>query len=221
MHLYEVLALKVDDWRQRKYPHSKFPAIAEILEWSRSPDVSSFQLRQPQLRALETYWYLRLVEGTPHILDLYSRCFSRTTERLAALGMEHPDLHDMVIDIGIDGLVEKVRNEDAFVKRYRLEAVRETLTLEYPSYILALAMGSGKTVLIGAIFATEFAMAQEYPDSRFIENAQSVARNNSGLANSVYSFKPVKYLVEFYTLLASPLNSTVIQVASQTSASKG
>ena len=27
-------------------------------------------LRAPQLRALETYWYLRLVEGTPHVLDL-------------------------------------------------------------------------------------------------------------------------------------------------------
>ena len=57
------------------------------------------------------------------------------------------------------------------VKKYHLEAVRETLTLEYPSYILALAMGAGKTVLIGAIFASEFAMAQEYPDNGFVENA--------------------------------------------------
>jgi hypothetical protein len=48
-----------------------------------------------------------------------------------------------------------------------LEALRETLTLAYPSYILALAMGAGKTALIGAIFATEFAMAQEYPDNTY------------------------------------------------------
>ena len=32
-------------------------------------------------------------------------------------------------------------------------------------------MGAGKTVLIGAIFASEFAMAQEYPDNGFVENA--------------------------------------------------
>jgi hypothetical protein len=32
-------------------------------------------------------------------------------------------------------------------------------------------MGAGKTILIGAIYATEFAMAQEYPDNGFVENA--------------------------------------------------
>jgi hypothetical protein len=76
-----------------------------------------------------------------------------------------------VLDIGFDGLIQKVQEDDGFVKQYHLEALRETLTLEYPSYILALAMGAGKTVLIGAIFASEFAMAQEYPDDRFVENA--------------------------------------------------
>jgi len=44
-------------------------------------------------------------------------------------------------------------------------------SLTYPSYILALAMGAGKTILIGAIFATEFAMALEYPDGPFVQNA--------------------------------------------------
>ena len=43
--------------------------------------------------------------------------------------------------------------------------------LDYPSYILALAMGAGKTILVGAIVATEFAMALEYPDGPFIQNA--------------------------------------------------
>jgi len=37
-----------------------------------------------------------------------------------------------------------------------LEALRETLNLSFPSYILALAMGAGKTILMGAIAATEF-----------------------------------------------------------------
>jgi type III restriction enzyme len=171
MHLYEIISAKVTHWRNNHYFHEQYPAIAEILEWAANPDVSSFRLRQPQLRALETYWYLRLVEGTPHIFDLYQRGYTSVRERMAALSMDHPAIKDLVIDIGFDSLIQRIKEDDGFVKQYHLEAVRETLTLEYPSYILALAMGAGKTVLIGAIYASEFAMAQEYPEARFVENA--------------------------------------------------
>lgn len=171
MHLYEVLTIKVAEWRQAQYPSSDYQAISEILEWSRKPDISSFQLREPQLRALETYWYLRIVEKTPHISDLYNRCFPRVTDRRIALGIDHNDLRDLIEDIGFTGLIEKIKEDDALVKQYHLEAIRETLALEYPSYILALAMGAGKTVLIGAIYASEFAMSMEYPDMGFVENA--------------------------------------------------
>ena len=49
----------------------------------------------PKLRAVETYWYLRLVEGTPHIADLYRDLFQSTTDRLAALGLDAPALKDI------------------------------------------------------------------------------------------------------------------------------
>lgn len=171
MQLYEALSMNVAAWREKEYQHEAFPAIAEILDHARQPDVPAFRLRAPQLKALETYWYLRLVEETPNIFDLYTNLFQKVTERLTALGITHPDMRDMVLDIGYDGLIEKIQSDNDFVRQYKLEAVRETLTLDYPSYILALAMGAGKTVLIGAIFATEFAMAQEYPDNGFVENA--------------------------------------------------
>ena len=171
MQLYEALSMHVVAWRREGYNHADFPAISEILEWARNPDVSSFRLRMPQVRALETYWYLRLVEKTPHIFELYKNLYPIVSERMAAFGMEHPGLKDLALDLGFDGIIQKIRTDDAFVKQYHLEALRETLTLDYPSYILALAMGAGKTVLIGAIFASEFAMAQEYPDSGFVENA--------------------------------------------------
>jgi hypothetical protein len=50
-------------------------------------------------------------------------------------------------------------------------ATDEALTLAYPSYIFALAMGAGKTLLIGAILACELALAQEYPGASFARNA--------------------------------------------------
>lgn len=168
MNLYEALALRVDEWRKSGYEHEENPAIEEILEWAKNPS-TTFRLRSPQFKALETYWYLRLKENTPHVLDIYKKAFDKNSERLKSLGLEH--LKDYAFDYGFDSLIEKISKDDAFVKQHKLEAVRETISLDYPSYILALAMGAGKTVLVGAIFASEFAMAQEYPNQRFVENA--------------------------------------------------
>ena len=192
MQLYEALSMHVTAWRGDGYKHAEYPAIAEILEWAGQPDVPAFRLRAPQVRALETYWYLRLVEKTPHIFDLYTGLFPRVTERLTALGITHPDMREMVLDITYEGLIEKIRSDSDFVRQYKLEAVRETLTLDYPSYILALAMGAGKTILIGAIFATEFAMAQEYPDNGFVENALVFAPGKT-IIESLRELAEMKY----------------------------
>lgn len=172
MTLQEQLAEKVSQWRVCGYPCEAHPAIAEILDWlsGREAGHSPF-LRIPQVSALETYWYLRLVQGTPHVFDLYKIFVTSNAERLAVLGLTSEAARNHVLDHGFDALIEHVKTDDAFVKSNRLEALRETLTLDYPSYILALAMGAGKTILVGAIIATEFAMAQEYPDADFVHNA--------------------------------------------------
>ena len=171
MHLYELLSEKVEAWRQAGYASAQYPVIAEILDYAWLAPGQPRRLRQAQIQALETYWYLRLVEATPHAMDLYKRLFKKGSERRSALGIEHPDLRTLIEDEGFDGLLERIQADDAFVKQYHLEALRETLDLDYPSYILALAMGAGKTMLIGAIIATEFAMALEYPSGNFIQNA--------------------------------------------------
>jgi hypothetical protein len=73
--------------REAGYP-SETPALAEILDfavegvepdapWPRSGQLRF--LRAAQLRALETYWYLRVVERTPPIPDLYRRLFETTS----------------------------------------------------------------------------------------------------------------------------------------------
>ena len=169
MHLYEALSNSVDDWRKKNYAHGDYDIISEILEWATSPEGEGFRLRPPQVRALETYWYLRLVSGTPHIFDLYQNYFRSRKELLEALGI--PNAAFEQVDYDLNALWREINTSDEFVKKYKLEALRETLTLDYPSYILALAMGAGKTILIGAIIATEFAMAFEYPKGPFVQNA--------------------------------------------------
>jgi len=174
MPLYDILKSKVFEWRKNNYP-SDFPVIAEILEFNLDPETRNLRfLRKAQFEALETYWYLRLVEGTPHIFDLYKKLYNDPVELFKALNISisQEDLIKILSKGGIDSIFEKIKEEDDFVREYRLEALRETLSLRYPSYILALAMGAGKTILIGTIIATEFAMALEYPEnSNFVKNA--------------------------------------------------
>lgn len=183
-YLYEKIQQNVKSWREDGYPIEEYTAIAEILDYATLLESNELRfLRSPQLRALETYWYLRLVENTPHIFALCQSYYSKTVERAAlpvtdlleAFGLdERDDIKDFVLDEGIESLWRRVREDEEFVKEKKLESLHETLTLDYPSYIFALAMGTGKTILIGAIVATEFAMALEYhPNSAgpFIQNA--------------------------------------------------
>ena len=175
-HLYELIQRNVTAWREEGYP-TDYPALSEILEYAMLRDSSNLRfLRAAQLRALETYWYLRLVEKTPHVFDLYRRYYPNPMELLQALGLDRQEIKDFILGEimagrSIDTLWERIQNDGDFVKQHKLESVRETMVLDYPSYILALAMGAGKTILIGAIAASEFALALEYPDGPFVQNA--------------------------------------------------
>jgi Type III restriction enzyme, res subunit. len=170
-YLYQALAEKIDAWRAANYPCDDFPAIREILEFA-TEDAEAGQLRylrRAQFRALETYWYLRLGLGTPNIPDLYAKLFPKLPERLRAMGVS-PKLFEEA-DYDYEALIERVKTDNSFVREHQLESLRESLTLDYASYILALAMGAGKTILMGAIVASEFALALEYPDGPFVQNA--------------------------------------------------
>jgi hypothetical protein len=170
--LFEQLQQRADAWKRKGYAHADFPVIAEILFWATDPDGSGFRLRPPQVRALETYWFLRLVENTPKIFDLYQKYFPADDDvdaLLKALGVPLEAFQKSKYNL--KALWKNIQSNDDFVREFKLEALRETLNLDYSSYILALAMGAGKTALIGAIIATEFAMALEYPDGPFVQNA--------------------------------------------------
>lgn len=159
----------MNEWRKQGYP-SPFPALSETLRHARGTDGFPPYLREAQIRALETYWYLRAVKDTPRILDLYRDLYGDAKDDLLdGLGVSLPAFKRAGFDL--DRLVDMVRTDDEFVREFGLDTLREALSLAYPSYILALAMGTGKTVLIGAIVASEFAMALEDSDGPFIKNA--------------------------------------------------
>ena len=170
-YLYQALSQRVDAWRTANYPCDEFPAIREILEFALEEGDSGQlrYLRRAQLRALETYWYLRLVLGTPKVPELYEQLFEDLPDRLDAMGVNEKLFKEAKYNYS--ALIQRVREDNQFVRDNHLESLRESLTLDYASYILALAMGAGKTILMGSIVATEFAMAMEYPEGPFVQNA--------------------------------------------------
>lgn len=153
----------VDEWREANYA-CDFPALTEILLYQRDGAGNLLFLREPQFQALETYWYLRTQLNTPKFLELYKVLYQKSSERLNALG----------VDIEQD-LLDFIKDEDEYLahiaKRSQYGTLAESLSLEYASYVFALTMGAGKTVLIGAIIASEFAISLDTRDDRFMKNA--------------------------------------------------
>lgn len=171
--LYGKLNKSAREWRERGYPCSEYPLIGEILAYQyyqREGDLELRHLREPQFLALEVYWYVRLKLKTPHVLDLYRHFYGGDNATFfKALGIALPTA---VLDFATEeDVLNKVKHDPDFIKRYRIQALHEALNLDYSSYILALAMGAGKTILIGAIICSEFIMSLRYPSGTFMKNA--------------------------------------------------
>ncbi len=165
--IYEKIKKEVPKWRKEDYK-CDYPELFEIFSHIKQQGY----LRKAQIEALEHYWYVRIVLNTPKIEDLYKKFYSGTN-LLENLGIPYnkKEITDILINSGLEGVIEKIKTDDEFTKKYKLEGLRESLTLPYPSYILALAMGAGKTILIASIIATEFALSLEYPEDNFVKNA--------------------------------------------------
>jgi hypothetical protein len=122
-YLYQALTQRVDAWRASNHPCDDFPAIREILEFA-TEDGEPGQLRylrRAQFRALETYWYLRLVLGTPKVPALYERLFEDLPDRLDAMGVNERLFKEAKYDYA--ALIKRVREDDAFVRELVLTMV--------------------------------------------------------------------------------------------------
>lgn len=165
-----MLSERVNEWRKEGYLCDEYPLISELLDYQKEGKYSSRYLREAQFKALEIYWYLRVKQNTKPCFELYNDIY-KTSELLDQFNLKDDAINNYVLDNGINALWQKVMDDGEFVKKYKLYTLQEVLKLTYPSYIFALAMGAGKTVLIGTIIATEFSMAMEYEDDTFMKNA--------------------------------------------------
>ncbi|MYF54265.1 restriction endonuclease subunit R, partial [Candidatus Poribacteria bacterium] len=173
--LYEKLRNDAEQWRKEGYPCQEYPLIGEILRWQFEGDTEERGplkfLREPQFQSLEVYWYLRLVLKTPKIVDLNKNYYGDDVSLFCnSFGISLSE-ETLEFVTSIDQVIDKVKNDTDYVKKHDLDTAHEAVKLDYPSYIFALAMGSGKTILIATIIATEFAMSLRYSDAKFMKNA--------------------------------------------------
>ena len=172
-NLHDKIASDVENWRNQGYPCEEYPLIGSLLrhQWDEQRgDQTLHYLRAAQMQALETYWFLRLVKGTPRFMELYKNYYGEDESLLKALGLPYSrdTLRHNTTPLNI---IEKYAEEGGS-QDYKISGTFfESYRLAYPSYIFALAMGTGKTVLIGTIIATEFAMSLKYPNENFMQNA--------------------------------------------------
>ncbi len=194
--LFDDLRQSTLEWRKCGYACDEYPLIGEILcyqietEAQEDSPILKF-LRESQFLALEVYWYVRLKLKTPHIINLYKHYYEDDKRTFFnALGV--PISEDALEWAQIDDVIEKVKNDLNFVSQRRIQALHEATILDYPSYILALAMGAGKTVLVGAIIATEFAMSLRYPNGNFMRNALVFAPGTT-IIESLHELSDMSY----------------------------
>jgi type III restriction enzyme len=165
--LLAKLQTQVEKWRQNNYEAENYPVIRDILEHAKKQEF----LRQPQFEAIETYFYLRIKLKNPTLLDLYKRLFEKPKELREAFNLQIDPLLLLELSENGEDLFEKIQTDIDFVKKNKLDGLYESINLDYPSYILALTMGAGKTILIASIIVCEFALSLEYPEGGFMKNA--------------------------------------------------
>jgi type III restriction enzyme len=182
-NLHQILYSEIERWRKSGY-QSQFSEVVEILKFNKN---ESKYLRTAQFNAIETYLFLRFVKETPKIIDLYKEYFKNLKDFVEVLGIKHIKQDNIRFLKTLDDVLKDLL--DPAVAQYKYDTLTETLNLDYPSYILALAMGSGKTNIISAIIAIEFAIAianeNKKSEFNFIKNALVFAPGLTILKNSL------------------------------------
>ena len=182
----------VTAWRKENYK-SEFSTVKEILNFQKieshndSIERQYKYLRKAQFEAIETYLYLRFVKKTPKIIDLYKQYYPISRDFTKALNIDHIPEYSFKYIKNIDDVLADFQDEN-ILKANKYHSLVETINLDYPSYILALAMGSGKTNIISAIIAIEFAIAienEKNTEFNFMQNALVFAPGLIILKNSL------------------------------------
>ncbi len=151
--LLNALVTVIAQWRHAGY-EGVLPETKNILRHIKSVAY----LHQPQIEALETYIYLKEVLGNKPTHQAIRSVFTTEKDLLLSLGLSQNEMIDLLLNT----------DKDKIINQKLYEQFGE---LDYANQIYALTMGSGKTILMGAMILYDFVLSYYHQDdSRFAKN---------------------------------------------------
>ncbi len=119
-------------------------------------------LREPQFKALEIYVFLKEYYENKKVFDIFSELYDYGEMKIASKKGQ-ASLFDNYYEY----------EQEVFEKYYKeLEKNLSHLERNYPDYVFALTMGTGKTILMATTIFYEFILANKFPkDKLFAHNA--------------------------------------------------
>lgn len=122
------------------------------------PESGAF-LREPQFEALEMYVFLKEYLNNRHVHQIFADWHAKENrfETRSNLGVEQGQLFGDL-------------NTDEYERIFKY--IRKSGIRNYPNYIFALPMGTGKTILMATCIFYEFLLANKFPkDQKYCHNA--------------------------------------------------
>ena len=114
-----------------------------------NPESGAF-LREPQFQALEMYVFLKEYLNNRHVHQIFADWHAKKNgfERRSNIGVDQPELFGDL-------------DTDEYEKTFNY--IRKSGVRNYPNYIFALPMGTGKTILMATCIFYEFLLANKFP----------------------------------------------------------
>lgn len=131
----------------------------KFLDFNDSSNPDSF-LRTPQFEALEMYIFLKEFLDNKHVHQIFEDWYYKKNgfEKRSDLGLTK-DEQGSLFSVDIE------QYKSVFSRMIKFDQ-------EYPNYIFALTMGTGKTILMATCIFYEFLLANKFPkDKKYCHNA--------------------------------------------------
>lgn len=175
----ENIKQKVSLWREDSYV-GVYPETRNILLKIKQENF----LHEPQREALETYIYLKEILNNKSVPELV----------FATAQKEEVFLKELGFSSEIVSVFNSLPKENQ-VELLQQKIIQLGLTdYGYPNYVLALTMGSGKTILMGVLVMYEFILSFKHPDDkRFAKNALVFGPADTGIVEVLKEIKTFDY----------------------------
>ena len=167
------------------------------------PESGAF-LREPQFQALEMYVFLKEYLSNRHVHQIFADWHAKQNgfEGRSNIGVEQ-------------GLLFGDLDTDDYEKTFNY--IRKSGVRNYPNYIFALPMGTGKTILMATCIFYEFLLANKFPkDQTYCHNALVFAPDKTVLQSlkEIQTFDMRKVVPpEYVNFLSSHIQFHFLQEA--------